>query len=313
MLEKTSKALAIWNHWKTGAVLIVVTAAVATWLILRPQLPGIAVAVLALSAAIMSLRTDTNLRERAGWCIVLGLLLIAETIAIHKDRAESDKAAANKQIELNTQFQGIASQIRQDIAGNQSHYVSTLRQVNGVLQTTQGVGKLAKRNLEELSGADSYPCIVPDAMVMSLSSVPFSIWNRGKNMLTGVEVSLLNMQEYQEARRHGDLKSIVIGTLPSEWPKSIPAISPKIDFGDVGKYRAEIWTQNGVYDEMINFRKSRNPKLSAPWAYQYWLSKQVVSEGPTKEYPYLHKGDRMSVVMRGCDQPKWSDGSKEDQ
>jgi hypothetical protein len=133
-------------------------------------------------------------------------------------------------------------------------------------------------------------------MSMTRDTVPFSIWNRGKNILTGVDVAITNMREYQEARARGDDHRVNIGTLPPEWPKMLPAIHPEIDFDGIGHYQAEIWTQNGYYNEQIQLRKAKNRNS---WASRYYLTKQFPKTG------------KSTLLIKDCQRWEWSDGSKD--
>ena len=235
-------------------------------------------------------------------------LAVLELWAIRQDQIQHDrelKLANCKQLE---QFQGIANGLKSSVATSYSQFQTTLGHVDSVLKTTQEVASVSKTNLAEVSGEGSHPCVVPDESAMPADKVPFVIWNRGKNILTGVEVSIHNMKQYREARAGGEDHRTLIGTLPKEWPKLIPAITPEIDREGVGHYVAEIWTQNGTYDEEINFRKAKN---SQGWAFQYWLTKQEELNGPTKAFPKAHRGDSTGVPIKDCQRFKWSDGSSD--
>jgi hypothetical protein len=123
------------------------------------------------------------------------------------------------------------------------------------------------------------------------------IWNKGKNNLTGVEVLLLNESEFLGGAEF--YKSPTeLGTLPFEWPKPLPeGVIPVPGTDGVAHFIAEIWTQNGFYTEVINFRRG---KYSLPWAYQYWLTRQVPFRGK--------EGQGMAGrLISACSQAKWSD------
>jgi hypothetical protein len=83
--------------------------------------------------------------------------------------------------------------------------------------------------------------------------------------------------------------------------KPLPqGIIPHPESNGIANYTAEIWTQNGYYTEVINFRKG---KYSLPWAYQYWLTQQRPfhpNEDPKAIVLIAHMTDR-------CRQPEWSD------
>jgi hypothetical protein len=274
---------------------------------------GVSIGLLALIGVLIPLiheKIDSR-TERAVWIVALTICLFSELWSIRWDQIERNREQEHADCEQLHNFEGIAEQLettRQKMDQNLAETRQAERMAKDNLRDTRRTEDMAKTNLAELSGEGSHPCIVPDEMAMAGDMVPFSIWNRGENVLTGVEVSITNMKQYQVGRAIGNLGSISVGTLPPEWPKTLPAIQPVVDWGGIAHYEAQIWTQNGVYDEAIQFKPA--VKGSRKWAERYWLDKQIVFKGPTKEFPHMEKGDRMPLNINDCRQVEWSDGSK---
>lgn len=213
---------------------------------------------------------------------------VAETTANVKAEVEREdsRVLEHQRKSIQTLSDALTSKANESLLSSRKQFKSTVQKVNHVLVETEKAAGLSAQNLSAITGESSYPCVVPDALAMVGIQVPFAIWNKGKNPLTGVEVSITNMPQYQEQRIAGKSNAVAIGTLRPEWPKSLPAILPIVEKDEIAYYMAEIWTQNGFYTETINFRKAR--KGTQHWAFQYWLFKQeVLDNDPKNQFPHL--------------------------
>jgi hypothetical protein len=143
---------------------------------------------------------------------------------------------------------------------------------------------------------------VPQSHAVVNGLVPLVVWNKGVHNLTGVEVRLLSEREFLDGGSIFYKPPAELGTLRSEWPKPIPeGVIPKPEDNGVANYIAEIWTQNGYYTEVINFRRG---KYMLPWAYQYWLTKQF---GFPPKQPFATEIKEARKAMKACGQNQWSD------
>jgi hypothetical protein len=195
--------------------------------------------LLAVAASLMPLFWEKiSPLERVFWIAMLFTLLRVEYRAINKDQKD-----------LADKFQGIADQLK---------------------DSTQK----AKDILANISGEGSFPCIVPQSHAASDTSIPLTIWNKGeKNNLTGVRVTVLSQSEFLNGGPFLKLP-VDIGTLPPDWGEPLLPVSPKLGADGQAMYQIDIWDQTGFYTEVIRFRKG---KYKLPWAYEYWLTKQIVS------------------------------------
>jgi hypothetical protein len=197
--------------------------------------------------------------QRMFWIALLFLLLAVEHRAINKDQQE-----------LAGTFQGIAGQLN---------------------ESTQK----AKDILANISGEGSFPCIVPQSHAANDTSIPLTIWNKGeKNNLTGVRVSILSQSEFLNGGPF--VKPLIdVGTVPPDWGEPLPPISPKLGPDGEAFYQIHIWAQTGFYVEGIRFRKG---KYKLPWAYEFWLEKEIVS---------FKTSSSRGVAIADCSTKGWSD------
>lgn len=98
MWFKAEQLESIWNHRRTALWLVLLFAASAIALIVWVPAPGISIAVLAVGAALMSLRLDMSVYEKAAWMLIVGLLLVSEVHAILKDRRETQHTQQDFQL-----------------------------------------------------------------------------------------------------------------------------------------------------------------------------------------------------------------------
>jgi hypothetical protein len=266
-----------------------------------PFCPGVFIAILAFVAAAVTFRKEPGTREKAVWVFVFLALMCAEVWMMGIDRQDNEDRHTKANANQLKGFTDIGDGIKKSILESDRNFAATMDKENRVLDTTQSVASLAQRNLDTVTGKDSYPCIVPQSHAVSAGGmVPLVVWDKGPNILTGVEVRLMSQAEFLSGGVFYK-PSAELGTMRPEWPKPLPeGITPVPDGDGIAHYLAEIWTQNGYYTQVINFRHG---KYSLPWAYQYWLTQQI---------PFHPKGDpkangMTAHVTKGCRQPDWSD------
>jgi hypothetical protein len=83
--------------------------------------------------------------------------------------------------------------------------------------------------------------------------------------LTGVEVRLRSLSELLDGSSLFYKPPAELGTLRHEWAKPLPeGVIPRPGDDGITYYIAEIWTQNGYYAEVINFRREVSRKTVPP-------------------------------------------------
>jgi hypothetical protein len=298
----------LWSSHKFGMWIVFVGLATTAALLWRLPAPGIAVAIMGIAAALMAARKEPTAWEKAAWTFMMFGLLLVEILAVRRDRKEHDKQLADLfqqgtsiKSQAETNFGTIEQRIEAEISNSGLQFRQTIDKENAVLDTTQNVATLAQESLDTVSGKGSYPCIFPQShAVFPDGSIPMTIWDQGPNVLTGVAVILMTREELLDGaslyKQPSDL-----GTVRPEWPKTLPErVRPVPDNDGVAHYLAMIYTQNGYYTEVINFRRG---KYLLPWAYQFWLTQQI---------PFRPKGSRrangmIGKITKACTQGQWSD------
>jgi hypothetical protein len=239
--------------------------------------------------------------EKVLWTLAMFALLALELRTLYLDRDEHDAEQALARCRDLESFQAIANKLDGSIRQAQGQYQSTIAEVNNVLKTTQSAASLAKNSVDQLSGKGSYPCIVPQSHAVVDGKIPLVLHNRGKNNLTGVGVQILSPHAFTEDIREFYKPEIDLGTVNPIWSKPLPVgIAPELDRNGIADYTIFIWTQNGFYSEVLQFRKGKY----LPFAYRYWLTKREVFDKPTKQFP---KGAQVSTPITGCQSSEWSD------
>ena len=185
-----------WNENRVLAWILPLSGlALGLWASFWPQSPGVSIGLLALAAGVMSIRPAMHPAEKTTWVIVLVAFAILEVHAIHI----GDQKAQATIDEQKKAFSDIGEGIKNSITANKGQYDSTISHVDGVLKTTQGVADLASRNLESVTGGDSYGYVIPryatnfqDMLPQSQipRTLPIVLMNGGSQPLTGVTVMI---------------------------------------------------------------------------------------------------------------------------
>jgi hypothetical protein len=79
----------IWKTWQASLFLGIMCGAAALWAIWRIPSPGVSIAILGGVAAIMSLRPEARLAEKAGWLVIVTVLLVAEVESIKRNETQN--------------------------------------------------------------------------------------------------------------------------------------------------------------------------------------------------------------------------------
>jgi hypothetical protein len=104
--------------WKESRTVSIVLCGATTLCILyfqaRLPLPGVAIAVLGAVAAIMSLRPEMRIVEKAAWMLIISALLFTEIRAIRKDRTDAEAALKADRKSQDDNFQAIRTKQNSD-------------------------------------------------------------------------------------------------------------------------------------------------------------------------------------------------------
>jgi hypothetical protein len=271
-MDLSSIARKLWNGRHVSMFVLLATALSCVWFYFHPS-TGAAIAVLGAVAAVMSIREMSPLEKFCGIVVVFGLLFV-ELRSIRRD--DDDRKEARRQ-EVES-FKAIATELTAAINQSQDQFSATMSHFGVIQAKTEAAADLSKRNLESVTGVDSYAWVTPQVWSISAASaVPLAIHNYGPNMLTGVTVQIMDMAAFDsvpfdetkvmEQMYFGP--RINIGALPPFDGQTLPQALPPMSFGKDGKhaYGIEISSQSGVVHEAISFRRSTHPKQSGMLAF----------------------------------------------
>jgi hypothetical protein len=296
MGEFWRKAEQCWNrNGVVAGVLLVAGIGFALWAAMCPQSPGISIGLLAAAAGIMSVRPKMQLAEKLSWVVILVTLTVLEVLAIGRN----DKATEAIRDAQNLAFKGIADGLNESMTASKGQYKSTIEHVDGVLKTTQAVSSLARENLENLTGGDSYAFVYPDNIIDEGSDPAhcrfvLKIHNDGKQILTGVTVKVTRI--LISAPEKGfyfpgqpasvpDLTPIEIGTLAPHTGRVMPGPpwTPTLRPDQTGAYLLRITSQNGGFSELLYFKPSKDNRCLA---YKFRVTSRAFGQRKAGDFPF---------------------------
>ncbi len=239
-----------WNESRTLAFLLIVSGiAVAVWTIQSTPSPGVAIGLLGAAAGLMGLRPQMHIVEKSGWIMILVMLTTAEIHSIEQDRIQHERLRTDETDRLNAIVQGLQASIQ----ASEAQFQSTIGRVDSVLITTQEVSKLAKDNLDNLTGGDSAAYLSPQP-ANNDGGVSLAIVNPGRFALTGVTVSVADITTVPFKVE----PDVFVGTLASHVVRPIgltlmpiPGTNPP----GVASFQINIYAQNGTSRELLQFRR----------------------------------------------------------
>src|SRR5579863_9917247 len=94
--------------------------------------------------------------EKAIWTAIMLALVMLEINTLYQDRNEHDAEQNQARCEQIERFGQIADGIKEAVKQSQQEYIDTIEHVDGVLETTQQVSRLAQKNLENVTGGNSF-------------------------------------------------------------------------------------------------------------------------------------------------------------
>jgi hypothetical protein len=295
MQEFWRKAELCWNRNKFIAwSLVLLGMGLALWASLCPQSPGVSIGLLAAVAGVMSVRPKMHTAEKFTWVAVLVTFAILEVLAIGRN----DKTAEATRDAQDVKFAAIVQSLKDSIELSKKQYGSTIGHVDEVLQKTKTVADLSEKNLENVTGGNSFAHVTPQ---IGFTPMPFSIYNDGPYILSGVTV---NVRRGIAEDGNPDFlgTDFQMGTLAPHQLQIIPKlfIIPHPGKAGIDIYVFRITAQNSEVEESIYFKKSATK--DSEWVYRFIETRRFVTShiGRTTNFGY-------HILM----ERPWSDGSKD--
>jgi hypothetical protein len=136
-----NRAEQLWDTPRAGFYLFAAFSLLCAYFFGHVPPPGYAATTLGVVAALMAARTKASGVEKAGWMVMIGVLLFVEAKAIRKDRAENEAKQERDRGQQKQSFIDIGEGIRAAIKQNQDHFDATTREMNDTLKTAEATLK----------------------------------------------------------------------------------------------------------------------------------------------------------------------------
>jgi hypothetical protein len=274
------------QHWFFEILqLCAVLMAVYWWPWRRLPVPGYAIGVLALLAAIMSLHTEMGRWHKVVWILLVGAYLVIEFRAIKKDRTEYATLEESRRAEQNNQFNDIAENLKKSM--QQSHIQFS--------ETTAGIN----RTLSTITGGDTVCYVIASPIGSEFLLV---LATRGANPLHGVSTEMVD-QDAMISMFRNNPKGVSFETIQSQttyFPMQLftePSTSRTIGKITIGAGEARnlhfnFFSMNGMWGENLKLRK-----VNGAWIQALRVTKEIkgtggkqktVFEMVPKEYPRVN-------------------------
>lgn len=242
----------------------------------RPPV-GVYVTIMGLVIAVMSLRKEPTRPEKATWIILITVLMCAEIRNAYATDAEQA-----------TTFGKISDSLRDTKRGLDATAQGIGDAVQGINTASlkiSDVATLSRQNLENITGGESFAAVTPQVW-SGLVPIPLTIYNYGKQTLTGVTVTIRRPDAWDFTRNPysmyvAEASAISVGTLHRREIKVLNAtISPVIrEKEEVCRYQIDISAQNFTVTENLVFKRG----IHVPWDFEYTVVRQYVKSQTEKE------------------------------
>jgi hypothetical protein len=277
-MESRAWLEAIWEGRWSGIVLTGAATIVCACLFYLVPAPGVSVAVMGVTAAIMAARTKATGAEKAAWMLIISALLVIEVGAIKKERFFNEQTEKSRAEEERQHFGVIGQGIETTITQSQKQFEETIglgqQQFNATLDTEKGNLAQTLRGLKETvnaaTGGDSfcYVILVPDYGYGANGSVPSSIIQQGKYPLTNVTASITDddmiVKYLNEGSKHTaeDFSNIMeraqqwvhVGDLPPQFSEQFSMRAATVT-EDRRLLTITFWANNGHWIEKFGLRR----------------------------------------------------------
>jgi len=204
------------------------------------------------------------------WTLVLFVFVFLEIWAIHFDQEEHDQQQTRELCMAGQNFKNIANRIDSATTKSEAQFDESIGREVVILNKTEDLGRLAKRNLESLTGGSSYAFITPQNSVHP-GPIAMGLRNVGKQTLSGVIVTIGRV--IKECPDPGDSSCPFVMDEGPMHPTAVGSLSPNVGFemptmltpnaDGSGHFFVIISAQNGAALEHIWFRKSARDNGSA--------------------------------------------------
>jgi hypothetical protein len=235
--------------------------------------PGKAVAMLAVVAAVMSIR-DLSGFAKVCWVVLLFGFLLIEVKSIDNDRAEHDRRQAELIKEEREHFGEIGRGIETAIQKSDEHFTATMKKSDALVSASTRAVEMSSKSLGEITGGKSFAVVIPvlATPIHNGMEFPLSVSVQGRYPLSDVWIqrvdidpSVITRQQAEAFFENRDAwgPRSHIGVLPLRTgPILSLTISPKADKENVFLFTVD--ARNGATSEKLKVRKNPNTGI---WEY----------------------------------------------
>jgi hypothetical protein len=118
--------------------------------------PGYAIGVLAVLAAVMSVHGEMRSGHKVLWMLLIGAFLFLEFRAITKDRGDFARDETSRRQQENDKFKAIADGLVASIQQSQIQFAATMSRTQAMLRKEQKITETTNKSLDQLTGGGQF-------------------------------------------------------------------------------------------------------------------------------------------------------------
>lgn len=226
------------------------------------------IAILGGLAAVVTLRKEPSVREKACWILAITVLLFAEIHNLYTEAYRQNKEARAISDSLDETKKGLTKTVE-----GLSAVVGRLEGISGDITN---VTNIAKDNLNETTDAGTYPEILalnPRIPGQPAPDLTLAIIAIGKYNLRNVEVTVRSHVQKTDTESIMQSLSTQIGTeVPIAYANRLTWTSLRVTpSGDGDMYDIQVVTPNKNFREILKLRSTGLLNLNAGWAQDYTI------------------------------------------
>ena len=299
-LHKASSSFhAFYEQAWVGRVLLTFTILICLkWSRTTPY-PGYAIAFIAFIAAAISVRKGTPFQTFI-WLFAIGVLLHIEFKAIRFDREGNARDQQDRFNDQQSRFKDVADRIDASISANEKNFGHAARTANKVLTSAEDAVNTIGTALDEITGRNTYPYIIPDVRQQTASLI---ISASGPDMLTGVVVSVSHFVP-EATNDNAPVLFEQVGNLHRHMLHLLkfPLKLESTQNDGFDEYLISINTQKYVYTEWLTFKPDMDAK---GWKASYSVNREEYDDkdhfSPWHGSPQLKANHVSMPVCRSAD------------
>jgi hypothetical protein len=144
----------------------------ALWAFLANPSPGVAIGILGAAAAIMSLRGDIHIFEKAAWIAIIFALIISEVVAIKRadDKSANERSEQVTKLDvLNKDAEGLSRALKSSIDQSKEQFTANMKEADQVFGKTKEAADASVLAADRVTGGNSFAFVdhIPAGLIGS--------------------------------------------------------------------------------------------------------------------------------------------------